>query len=203
MGKKDLRVDAYIDKAAVFAQPILRHLRNMVHSTCQDVEETIKWGMPSFDYKGTFCSMAAFKEHCAFGFWKASLMKDADKMKNNQQNAMGHAGKIKCLSDLPPDKILISWLKEAAKLNDDYIKLPPRKKTTEKTEIVVPDHFLNALRKNKKAASAFERFSPSHKKEYVQWITEAKTEETRNKRMSTALEWLAEGKGRNWKYEKK
>ena len=202
MGKKDKRVDAYIAKSAPFAQPILNHLRELVHKGCPDIEETIKWSFASFDYKGPLCSMAAFKEHCAFGFWKAALMKDADKMKDNQQNAMGHAGKIKSLDDLPSDKILIGWIKEAVKLNDDGVKLPPRK-NTEKKELVIPDYFIKALSNNKKASQAFENFSPSHKREYVQWITEAKTEETQNKRMITALEWISEGKGRNWKYERK
>jgi uncharacterized protein YdeI (YjbR/CyaY-like superfamily) len=158
--------------------------------------------MPSFDYKGTYCSMAAFKEHAVFGFWKASLMKDADKMKNNQQNAMGHAGKIKGLSDLSPDKVLLSWIKEAAKLNEDGVKLPARKKTEQK-DVVIPDYITKAFSKNKKALKVFEAFSPSHKREYVQWITDAKTEETKIRRMDTALEWIAEGKGRNWKYERK
>ena len=202
MGKKDKRVDAYIEKAQPFARPILKHLRELVHEGCPGIEETVKWGMPSFDYKGPFCSMAAFKEYAVFGFWKAALMKDAEKMKDNQQNAMGHAGKIKTLSDLPPDKVLISWIKEAAKLNDEGVKLPPRKKTEQK-DLVIPDYFTKALGKNKKAVKVFEGFSPSHKKEYVQWITEAKTEETRNRRMDTAIEWIAEGKGRNWKYERK
>ena len=202
MGKKDKRVDAYIEKAQPFAKPILNHLRELIHKGCPDVEETIKWSFASFDYKGSFCSMAAFKEHCAFGFWKAALMKDAEKMKDNQQNAMGHAGKIKSLEDLPSDKIIIGWIKEAAKLNDDGVKLPPRKKTEQK-DLVIPDYFTKALAKNKKAMLAFDNFSPSHKKEYVQWIAEAKTEETRNRRMEIALEWIGEGKGRNWKYERK
>lgn len=202
MGKKDKRVDAYIEKAQPFAKPILKHIREMVHRGCPGVEETVKWGMPSFDYKGPFCSMASFKEHAVFGFWKASLMKDAEKMKDNQQNAMGHAGKIKNLSDLPSDKVLLGWIKEAAKLNDEGVKLPPRKKT-EKKDIVVPDYFTKALSKNKNALKVFEGFSPSHKREYMEWITGAKTEETRNRRMNTALEWMAEGKGLNWKYQPK
>ena len=201
MGKKDKRVDAYIEKAKPFAKPILNHIREMIHKACPDVEETIKWSFTAFDYKGSLCHMAAFKEHCAFGFWKAALMKDADKMKSNQQNAMGNLGKIQSLSDLPSDKILMGWIKEAAKLNDDGIKLPPRKKT-DKNDIVVPDYFSKVLNKNKNASDAFEKFSPSHKREYVQWITEAKTDDTRNKRMKTAIEWITEGKGRNWKYER-
>lgn len=146
--------------------------------------------------------MAAFKEHCSFGFWKAAIMKDAEKLKDNQQSAMGHADKIKSLKDRPSDKILIGWIKETAKLNDDGIKLPPRKKT-EKKDLIIPDYFTKGLSKNKKALQDFEKFPPSHKKEYVQWITEAKTEDTRNRRMETALEWIAERKGRNWKYERK
>lgn len=202
MGKKDKRVDAYIEKAQPFAKPILIHLRELVHKACPDVEETIKWSFACFDYKGPFCSMASFKEHCSFGFWKAALMKDADKLKSNQATAMGHLGKIRSMSDLPSDKVILGYIKEAIKLNDEGVKLPPRKKPEAK-EIVIPDYFIKALGKNKKASQAFERFPPSHKKEYLQWITEAKTEETRNRRMDTALEWIAEGKGRNWKYERK
>lgn len=201
MGKKDKRVDEYIARSASFAQPILNHIRMLIHKACPEVEETIKWSFPNFDYKGVFCSMAAFKAHCSFGFWKASLMSDATKMKDNQKNAMGHMGKITSLKDLPPDKILIAYIKEAAKLNDEGIKLPPRKKITDKQELVIPADFSAALLKNKKASGTFEDFSPSHKKEYIQWITEAKTEDTRNRRMASAIEWIAEGKGRNWKYE--
>ncbi len=202
MAKKDKRVDAYIEKSAAFAKPILNHLRELVHKACPETEETIKWSFACFDYKGPFCSMAAFKQHCSFGFWKAALMKDSDKLKSNQATAMGHLGKITSLSDLPSDKIIVAYIKEAMKLNDEGIKLPPRKKSTEK-ELVIPDYFIKAVSKNKKAQQTFEKFPPSHKKEYVQWITEAKTEETRNRRMETAIEWIAEGKGRNWKYERK
>ncbi len=202
MIKKDNRINLYIANAKPFAQPILNHLRQLVHQSCPDVQETIKWGMPSFNYKGPFCSMAAFKEHAVFGFWKALLMKDADKLKENQQNAMGHAGKLTSLKDLPNDKILISWIKEATKLNDEGIKLPPRKKSENK-DLVIPAYFKLKLGKNKKALHAFDKFPPSHKKEYVQWIIEAKSDETRKRRMDKAIEWIAESKGINWKYERK
>src|SRR4028118_2136464 len=172
MGKKDKRTDVYIEKAQAFAKPILNHLRQLVHKACPDVEETVKWGMPAFVYKGPLCSMASFKQHAVFGFWKASLMKDAEKLKDNQQNAMGHAGKIKSLDDLPADKILIKWIKEAAKLNDEGVKLPPRK-ATENNEVFVPGYFIKALSKNKNILEIFTAFSPSHKREYVEWITEA------------------------------
>lgn len=203
MAKKDNRVDQYIAKSPDYAKPILMHIRDLVHKTCPDIQETIKWGMPSFDYKGPFFSMAAFKNHAVFGFWKAALMKDPVLMQNaKSESAMGHSGKLTSLKDLPSDKKMIAYLKEAMKLNDDGIKLPPRKPTVKK-DIVVPDYMAKALGKNKKAQTTFDIFSPSHKREYIEWITEAKTEETRDKRIATMLEWLEEGKSRNWKYMRK
>lgn len=202
MGKRDGRVDEYISKSADFAKPVLIHIRELMNKTCPGVEETMKWGFPHFDYKGMLCHMASFKHHCAFGFWKAELMKDKTLMQNaKSETAMGHLGKITSLNDLPADKKLISYIKEAVKLNDDGVKLPPRKKS--KKEIAVPDYFIKALKKNKTALKTFENFSPSHKKEYIEWIAEAKTEETRSRRITTAIEWMTEGKSRNWKYMKK
>jgi uncharacterized protein YdeI (YjbR/CyaY-like superfamily) len=204
MNTKDKRIDAYIEKSTDFAKPILKHLRKLVHDTCPDVEETIKWSFPHFDYNGAmFCSMAAFKQHCAFGFWLGSLLSDPENIISAQSNnAMGHLGQIRGIADLPPDKILIKYMEEAMKLNEQGVKLP-KAKSTEKKDLIIPDYFTAAIRKNKKASTAFEKFSPSHKREYLEWITEAKTEITRNKRMETAFEWIAEGKGRNWKYERK
>jgi uncharacterized protein YdeI (YjbR/CyaY-like superfamily) len=203
MIQKDKRIDAYILKSADFAKPVLNHLRSLVHSACPKVEETIKWGFPHFDYKGMMCSMAAFKQYCAFGFWKTKLMKDAKEMMEQNEYAMGHMGKIKSLKDLPPNKKITAWIKEAMKLNDDDVKLPERKKRDANKEIEIPGVLQKALDKNKTAATAFTNFSPSHKREYIEWITEAKTEETKNKRTATTIEWLKEGKSRNWKYERK
>jgi len=204
MAKKDPRIDLYISKSADFAKPILLHLRELVHIACPDVLETIKWSFASFDYQGPMCSMAAFKQHCAFGFWKASLMKDKALIANAEsESAMGHYGKITALKDLPSDKKIIAHIKEAMMLNEKGIKLPPKKVTTAKKETVVPVYFLKQLKKNKKAFATFESFSPSHKREYVEWIIEAKTDETKKRRMETAIEWMSEGKSRNWKYMKK
>ncbi len=203
MGKKDPRVDTYIAKSQEFAKPILEHFRELVHKACPDVEETIKWSFASFDYKGPLCSMASFKQHCAIGFWKAALMKDTKLIANaKSESAMGHLGRITSLKDLPKDKELIAYLKEATKLNADGVKLPAKPKSKEPKELVVPDYFTKILKRNKKSLETFNNFSYSNKKEYVEWITEAKTEETRNKRIATAIEWLAEGKVRNWKYVK-
>ena len=204
MPQKDPRVDLYISKSADFAKPILIHLRELIHLACPEVSETIKWSFASFDYMGPMCSMAAFKQHCAFGFWKASIMKDKTLAKNSEsESAMGHYGKITSLNDLPSDKKIIAHIKDAMMLNERGIKLPPKKVTKAKKEIVVPVFFLKELKKNKKAFKVFEAFSPSHKREYVEWISEAKTGETKNRRMETAIEWMSEGKSRNWKYIKK
>lgn len=201
MGKQDKRVDAYIDKSADFAKPVLEHLRKLVHTACPDVKETIKWGFPHFDYKGIICSMASFKQHCAFGFWKAALMTDKSLLKMAaSETAMGHLGKIHSVKDLPPDNLLTRYIKEAAKLNEIGAKLV-KPKTVQK-KLTIPAYFTKALKANPSAQSTFARFSYSNKKDYIEWITEAKTEATRNKRLATSVKWLAEGKVRNWKYMK-
>lgn len=202
MEKYDPRVDAYIEKSEEFARPILNHLRTLVHQACPEVSETIKWGFPIFEYKGSLCNMAAFKQHCGFGFWKSSLLPDPHQIILSNEGA-GSIGKLTSLSDLPSDAILIEYIQNAAKLNSEGIKKPIVKATTEKIEIPVPDYFTAALKENPEAMEHFDKFSYSHRKEYLQWITEAKSEETRQKRIATAIEWISEGKGRNWKYERK
>jgi uncharacterized protein YdeI (YjbR/CyaY-like superfamily) len=202
MSVKDQRVDEYIQRSAEFARPILEHLRSLVHKACPDCEETIKWGFPHFEYKGAICNMAAFKNHCAFGFWKASLLKDSEKLLSLSNKAsMGHFNRITTLKDLPPGKTLIAYIKEAVALNEAGVKLPAKSKSEAKKESKMPDDLASALRKNKKAGSVFEKFSPSNKKEYIDWIEDAKTDATREKRIATAVEWIYEGKSRNWKYK--
>lgn len=203
MGKKDKRVDQYLVKSQPFARPILEHLREIVHDACPEVQETIKWGFPHFDYKGMMCSMAAFKQHCSFGFWKAALMKDTSLLEMaKSEAAMGHLGQLKSLQDLPSDRILKSYIREAAKLNDEGVKVQ-KTKPVKKAALKIPADLVRALTGNEKAKQFFESLSYSHQKDYVQWITEAKTEVTREKRLNTTMEWLAEGKKRNWKYERK
>ncbi len=205
MATTDPRVDAYLAKAAPFAQEILSHLRVLVHSTCPEVEETWKWSFPNFMYKGALlCSMAGFKEHCSFSFWKAALMENGDGVLTLTERAgMGHLGKITSLKDLPKDAILKKYIKAAMKLNEDGVKLPARAKASdkEKKELKTPEALAAELQKHPAAKAAFEAFSYSHRKEYIQWITEAKTDITRDKRIATTIQWLTEGKGRNWKYE--
>ncbi|PCJ87020.1 MAG: hypothetical protein COA57_05445 [Flavobacteriales bacterium] len=204
MAKTDKRIDTYIGKAQPFAQPILNHLRSIIHTTCPDVQETMKWSFPHFDYKGIMCSMAGFKAHCAFTFWKGSVMKDTHKvMEKVGQTAMGQFGKITSMEDLPSEKVLTEYIKEAMKLNEEGTKIPRRKTTKPGTKTVeIPDYMMAAIRKNSKSLETFENFPYSKKKDYVEWISEAKQEATREKRLGTTVEWLAEGKSRNWKYEK-
>ncbi len=201
MPSTDPRIDAYINKAEVFAKPILIHIRKLVHKACPDITETIKWSFPHFDYKGMVCSVAAFKQHCAFGFWKAAIMKDPDKiLQIKDRGAMGHFDRITSIKDLPSDKIMIAYIKQAVELNEAGVKLPAKPKATPK-ELVIPAYIIKALKKNSAAKKNFDAFPYSHKKEYVEWITEAKTAPTREKRIVTMLEWLEEGKTKNWKYK--
>jgi uncharacterized protein YdeI (YjbR/CyaY-like superfamily) len=196
-------IDQYILKAKPFAQIILDHLRVTIHQACPEVEEKLKWGMPFFDYKGKMmCNMAGFSQHCSFGFWKASIMKDPKKVFIiDRGEGMGQFGKITSIKDLPSTSILKSYIKEAMKLNDEEIVVPKPPKVNDNSLPQIPDYFLKALKKEKPIHENFTALSPACQREYVQWITEAKTEATRLKRMNAALDWIAEGKKRNWKYE--
>ena len=199
MPNKDPRVDAYIEKSADFAKPILTHLRKLVHKASPKVSETVKWSMPAFEYKGLVCGLAAFKQHCTFGFWKQSLL-EQDAF-STEKTAMGSFGRITSKKDLPPDDVIIKLVQQAVELNENGVKVPKAKPTATKKELVIPDYLTAALKKNKAAKTTFENFPYSCKKEYVEWLTEAKTEPTREKRLATTIEWLSEGKRRNWKYE--
>lgn len=199
MAKKNPRVDAYIAKSAPFAQPILRRLRKVVHAGCPDVQETLKWSFPHFEHRGMMCGMAAFKNHCTFGFWKASLVFGEAIA---EREAMGHFGRITTLTDLPSDEKLIALVQTAAALNEAGITVQKPAKAARKP-IPVPSDFKSALEKNAKARSTFENFSPSKRRDYLEWVTEAKRDETRAERLAKAIDWLAEGKARNWKYEPK
>jgi uncharacterized protein YdeI (YjbR/CyaY-like superfamily) len=198
MATRDPRIDAYIAKSADFAKPILAHIRNLVHEACPEVEETMKWSFPHFLYKGMMCSMASFKEHCAFGFWKGSLIVKNDH--GETEPSMGSFGRITKLSDLPSKKILMGYIKEAMKLNDEGVKSPTRSKPKTPKAVVVPEDLKQALQANTQAQATFDKFSPSNQREYIEWLTDAKTEATRARRLETAVEWMAEGKPRNWKY---
>lgn len=197
MAKRDPRVDAYIAKSGDFAKPILNHVRSLVHETVPEAEETIKWSVPHFEYKGVICGMAAFKQHCNIILWKAALIPGG-----KGRDEKGQITNIRTLSDLPDDKTMRHLLREGARLNEEGVKAPPRTKPTKKP-VAIPAELKSALATNRKAAAAFEKFPPSHKREYAEWIAEAKGEETRQRRVKSAIEWIAEGKSRNWKYERR
>jgi uncharacterized protein YdeI (YjbR/CyaY-like superfamily) len=199
MGTRDPRIDAYIEKSADFAKPILRHIREVVHSAVPDVEETLKWSMPTFMHGGILCGMAAFKQHAAFNLWKGSLIIGTD----GDRAAMGQFGRITKLSDLPSKKVMTGYLRQAAALNEAGVKRPKvRRPGLERKPVPTtpPADLAAALKKNPKARAAFAGFSPSHRREYIEWIVEAKRDETRQRRLAQAIEMLAEGKTRNWKY---
>jgi len=197
MGTRDKRVDAYIAKQADFAQPILLHLREVVHDACPGVVETLKWSSPSFEYKGLLCGMAAFKQHAVFGFWKHELVVGDD---GKAREAMGSFGCLKTLDDLPSKKALAGYVRKAMKLNDEGIAAPRRKTRPKKPVAMHPD-LKKALGKSRKAQATFDAFPPSQKREYVEWVADAKGDDTRARRVAQAVEWMAQGKRRNWKYE--
>ena len=196
------RVDAYIAKSADFAQPILSQIRRLFHKASPKIEETIKWGVPHFEHNGLVGGMAAFKHHVSFGLWKGKFLNDPQGILGDAKASMCTV-KAKTVSELPADKILIAFIKEAVKLNEHDAKSPkPKVKKTAKKKLVVPAYFLSALKKNKKAFATFEAFTPGKRKEYVEWVTTPKQEATRKTRLATAVQWMAEGKPKNWKYMK-
>lgn len=203
MEKHNSLVDEYIEKSQDFAKPILNYIREIVHEFCPDAEETIKWKFPTFMYKGKIlCSMVSFKQYCSMGFWLHDEMQTIKNLETDvEKTNMFSLGKITKLEDLPKKPPLNKIILEAMELTDMGVKL--KKTAPTKTEIEIPEYFKNALTQNKKVHEIFEKASPSFRKEYINWIVDAKTETTRNKRIEQALEWIAEGKGRNWKYEKK
>ena len=198
MPSRDKRIDTYISNAADYAQPILKHLREVVHEGCPEVEETIKWRMPAFEYKGPFAGMAAFKQHAVFGFWKHKLVVGADR---RAETAMGSFGCIKSMADLPPRKTLVALVKKAKKLNDEGVKVVRDKTTKNKQRAAMHPALKAALAKSKKAQASFDSFPPSAQYEYVEWVAEAKADDTRARRVAQAVEWMAQGKRRHWKYQ--
>jgi uncharacterized protein YdeI (YjbR/CyaY-like superfamily) len=203
MRNTSAQVDAYIAKSAAFAQPILRKLRGLFHKACPEIEETMKWGFPHFEHRGIVGSMAAFKQHASFGFWKGKLLRDPHELFRTVGDTSMAARKVTDVADLPADRVLLEYIREAVALNEQGVKVPAAKKPAGKKDIKIPDYFLAALKKDRKALAAFEAFSPSHKREYVEWVTEAKQETTRDQRLARAIEWMAEGKPRHWKYVKR
>jgi uncharacterized protein YdeI (YjbR/CyaY-like superfamily) len=202
MDQYDTRIDAYIAKSADFAKPILEHVRKLVHEASPLIKENIKWGMPFFEYKGPVCHMAAFKEHCAFGFWKASLLNDPQGLLKTGEAAAGSFGRVNTITDLPGDDVIKHFVLQVIEKNEQGIKVETKKAPAEKKELVVPADFTVLLNETPTAKQKFEQSSYSFKKEYLAWIAEAKTDVTRQKRIQTAVEWIAEGKSRNWKYER-
>lgn len=198
MGRRDERVDAYIAKAPEFARPILTHLRAVVHQACPDVEETLKWSMPAFEYKGLLCGFAAFKKHATFGFWKGKLI--VDTKGRDLESAMGQFGCLTSVKDLPPKRELMGYVKKAMALNDAGVTV--KRAVKPKAALKMPADLKAALARSRKADANWDEFPPGAKRDYLEWVLEAKQEATRARRIATTVEWVAAGKKRNWKYEK-
>lgn len=204
MGNGNPKVDAYIAKAKPFAQPILEHLRELMQKACPGVEETIKWNMPFFVYRGAILgNMSAFQAHCRFGFWGKEIGAVVREARAAEITGADSLGRITSVQDLPPDKQMLGWIRQAAAFVDsgEYTSPVAARSRKPKPEAEVPADFATALKKSKRAAAFFADFSPSCRREYIEWIAEAKRDETRAKRITTAMEWIAEGKQRNWKYQ--
>jgi uncharacterized protein YdeI (YjbR/CyaY-like superfamily) len=203
----DPRIDAYIAKSRPFAQPILIQIRELVHKGCPGVVETIKWSRPFFTYKEVIlCNMSAFNEHCSFGFWGEEISAVLRRAKVLQPGAMGSLGRLTRIEDLPPQKHMLDLLRQAASFieNGHYTSPIAARNRVAKSPAPTPEpppEFTKALKANRRASAAFAAFSPSCKREYVEWIADAKRAETRDKRIATAIEWISEGKQRNWKYQ--
>jgi len=198
MPQYDPRIDAYIARSAEFAQPILVRLRGLVHAACPEAEETLKWSAPAFLYKGRIlCGMAAFKQHAAFNIWHGALVVG----KQGSDAGMGQFGRLTRVADLPGKREMTGYLKQAMQLIDDGVKAPSTRIAATKPPATVPDDLAAALKKNRRAQSTFDGFPPGQQREYIEWLTEAKREETRARRLQQAVEWMAEGKRRHWKYQ--
>ena len=199
MGTRFPPVDAYIVKSADFARPILTVLRDAVHAACPDVEEDIKWSMPCFAWRGNLCHLAAFKAHCAFGFWRGREIPELENERSDE--SMGSLGRIASLGDLPPKRDLTRFIKVAMKLNASG-PASAQAKASAKPDLDMPDDLSHAMKGNAKATAAFDALSPSARREYIEWIIDAKRAETRASRPATAIEWMSEGKSRHWKYQR-
>ncbi len=198
MAKKNSAVDAYVIKARPFAKPILKRLRTIIHKGCPKVTEDIKWGSPFYLYQNrVLCATMAFKEHCALVFWKSALIRR--KLGKKAKDDLKLFRRISLLEELPSERDLLAYIKLAMHFNEPTTKLPPREKRS--TPVKVPKELTYALQANPKALATFESFPPSKRKDYIFWILDAKTEQTRERRLETAIDWMSQGKSRNWKYE--
>jgi uncharacterized protein YdeI (YjbR/CyaY-like superfamily) len=207
MQQYDNRVDAYIDKSADFAKPILKHLRELVHRASPEITETIKWSAPFFEYNGVLCFMMAFKQHAGFGFWKAERLPDPHQILYTEGGgSAGSIGKLTALADIPDDDILIWYIRQAMAQKETVKKIVPTAKKVKALSlpssiIFIPDYLAELFDKAPEASQYFDQFSPSQKKEYITWFEDAKTEATRQKRLTEGLEWISQGKTRHWKYK--
>lgn len=203
MAERSPAVDAYIARASPQARPILERIRNAFHAGCPGLEERIKWGVPSFEYRGMLGGMAAFKRHVSFGFWRARRMADPEGLFAGQPRASPMGIRVSSLADLPPRKVLVAYVRQARRLNLEGAKQHGPGNARKAPRVVVPADLAAALAGNPRARRTFDALPPGARRDYVEWLLEAKRPQTRARRRDTAIEWLAQGKRRNWKYERR
>ena len=204
-GHRDPRVDAYIAKAPPFAVPVLEHIRAAMHAGCPELVETIKWSRPFFELDGrVFAGMSAFKAHCKLILWRRGSGMEAGTDADGEAD-MGQFGRIESLADLPSAaalrKLVVATVKDVRAAREAVAEASPAPRRAARPAPSVPDDFAAALRAQRAAKAFFDAFTPSQQHEYVDWIVEAKRDATRAARIAQAVEWIAEGKKRNWKYE--
>lgn len=198
---KNTDIDKYITEATDFAQPILNHLRQLIFTADPEMEEAIKWRQPCYSQNGLVCAMAAFKQHVNFTFFEGKHLIDKHGVFGDSNNQNLSAFKLKSIDELPADNILISYIQQAIAYNQSAEKPKKTKAKKDKAELIIPRELAEALAQNTKASEHFDNFSYSKQNDYIEWISSAKRDTTRQKRLATAIEWISEGKGRNWKYE--
>jgi len=202
MPAKDARVDAYIAKAPAYARPILERVREIYHASSPELVEEVKWGVPYYSYRGLVGGMAAFKKHVSLGFWNASVMEDPQGIFEESGGGSSMcAVKVTSVTDLPSGKVLTAYIRAAMALNEAGEK-PKQAAARQRPVPDAPADLMAALEREPDALATFQGFPPSHKREYVEWITEAIRAATRERRIAQAVAWMAEGKPRNWKYVK-
>lgn len=196
MNEASENITAYIEKATPEFKEVMIALRSVLNNPNFDIKEDWKWGAPNFNNEGMICWLAHFRNHVGMNFFKGTLIKDKYNLFTHYREEKGNRQlKFSDINQIIPEQIEY-YIEEAIKLNQENIKVVKKEIDTS-----LPLDLETELNNNPKAKMFFESLAPSYKRDYIEWIEEAKREATRTKRLATTMEWLSEGKKKNWKYE--
>jgi len=190
-------IDEAFSKFTGFQKEYCNHLRKLIHKAMPDVKEDWKWG-PNFNVNGMVCGVWGFKDHVKLVFFKGSAMKDTYKLFNQGKENEGNRSINFSSADKIDDKKIIEYLKEAAEINRKGIKLVKKE-----IKVVMPAILVKALNKDKASKTYFESLAPSHRRDYADYISQAKQEETQLRRLDKVMEMLTDKRTLNDKYMKK